>query len=65
MGGKSHSHKNQSTKEVSDQEINLYAVWDMQTALGCSNSEDSKAQGSGTGQVEERLLKETVGIVML
>lgn len=37
----------------------------MQTALGRSDSEDSKAKGSGTGQVEERQLKETVRIHFL
>lgn len=49
-GRKSCCHKNRAKKEESDQkEINLCAEWVMQTALGRSDSEDSKAKGSGTG----------------
>lgn len=59
MGEKNHCHKNRVTTKAFVEEINLYAEWEMQTAFGRSDSEDSKTKGSGTGQAEERQLEET------
>lgn len=63
LGSQGHNSRQQKKHQI--RRTNLFAEWEMRTALHCSDSEDANMKGSSMGQVKQRQLEETVTVDLL